>query len=59
MSKVKVIIFKGGDSLYYWRMTAANGRIIAVGGEGFTRRSNAKKSVKNIIRNNVFYLEDL
>lgn len=35
-SKLKFEIFQGGDAYWYWHMKARNGRIIAIGGEGYT-----------------------
>lgn len=35
---------------FYWRFRAANGQITAVGGEGFTRREDARRAVGDLIR---------
>lgn len=34
---------------YGWRFRAANGQISAVGGEGFTRREDAKRAVADFV----------
>jgi len=34
---------------YGWRFRAANGQISAVGGEGFTRREDAERAVRDLI----------
>jgi hypothetical protein len=55
----KVEIFKGYTTtvqiwdetpLWYWRLRAANGRIIADGSEGYASKSNAKRAVRRTLR---------
>lgn len=41
---MKVNYFKGKDGLWYWRAVAGNGRIIADGGEGYSRKYNAQRA---------------
>lgn len=41
--------FKGEDKQHYWRIKAHNGKVIAIGGEGFQRPSGARKSIKQLI----------
>jgi uncharacterized protein YegP (UPF0339 family) len=40
--------FKGADSQWYWRLVAANGKVMAVGGEGFTSRAAARRAVARV-----------
>ena len=42
--------YEGGDGQWYWRLKAPNHEIIAVGGEGFSSRGNAKASVERVVR---------
>ena len=43
-------IYQGKDSQWYWRLIAGNNRIIAVGGEGYVSKHNAKRAVSTVIR---------
>jgi uncharacterized protein len=45
MSKFEVYAAKDGS--YRWRLKAGNGEIVAVS-EGYTQRSNAKRSAQNV-----------
>lgn len=38
------------DGLWYWRLRAANGEIIADGSEGYDSKGNAKKAVSRVKR---------
>lgn len=38
------------ESEYGWRFRAANGQISAVSGEGFTRRADAHRAVRDFVR---------
>lgn len=53
MRQAKVEIF-GGDinagGLWYWRLRAANGKIIADGSERYASRSNAKRAALKAAR---------
>jgi len=47
--KVLLGVFEGEDGQYYWQ--ARRGiRIVAIGGEGFSTRSNARKSVRAFVK---------
>ncbi len=37
-----------GNRNYYWRFVQSNGRITAVGGEGYTRRNTLLRTIKNM-----------
>jgi hypothetical protein len=39
----------GGSVDFGWRFRDANGRITFIGGEGFTRREDAKRAVKGAL----------
>jgi len=39
-----VEFFKGEDGRWWWRVKAGNGRIIAIGGEGFVTRRNVVRA---------------
>jgi len=43
---MKIHIYEAKDGLFYWRAVARNGRIIADGGEGYTRKAGAVRAVK-------------
>ena len=45
----KFVVYKGNDDQYYWRLVASNGRIVAIGGEGFVTRSNATRAAENVV----------
>lgn len=42
----KTEVYKGQDGQWYWRKVAPNGKVIAVGGEGYSRKWNAKRAAK-------------
>jgi uncharacterized protein YegP (UPF0339 family) len=44
----KVEIYEDARGEYRWRMKASNGRIVATGGEGFTRKSSCRESVDGV-----------
>jgi len=48
MPKIKV--FKGADGQWYWHIKARNGRVIATGGEGYTRVQDAHRAVRTVRR---------
>lgn len=50
MTDLEPEVFKGGDDKWYWRLKAANGEIVAVGGEGFARKGNALKSAEKALK---------
>lgn len=37
-------VYRGRDRLWYWRMVASNGRTVADGAEGYSRRRTALKA---------------
>lgn len=39
-------IYRSHNGLWYWRIRARNGRIIADGSEGYVSRSNASRAFK-------------
>lgn len=45
-SKLEIYEDKAGE--WRWRLKASNGRIIATGGEGFTRRNSCYESMINV-----------
>lgn len=46
--KSTVKIFRGKKG-WYWRMRAANGRIVAIGAEPFASKGNAKRSFLGLV----------
>lgn len=40
----------GNDGQHYWRLRGKNGRIVAVGGEGFSSRAAAIRSIGTVKR---------
>jgi len=42
-------IFEGKDKEWYWHLKSKNGKIIAVGGEGFVRKKNAVRSSEKVL----------
>ena len=46
----KFEIFHDRKKQYRWRLLGRNGRIIAVAGEGFTRKENCKKSITTLTK---------
>ncbi len=40
---MKIEFFKGKDKQWYWRAVAKNGQVVAIGGEGYTRRNTCKR----------------
>jgi uncharacterized protein YegP (UPF0339 family) len=51
---MKVQIFKDKSlsvkNNWRWRIKANNNKIICISGEGFFNKSNAKRSIKNLIK---------
>ena len=45
---MKVEIFEGKDGQHYWRIRSRNGQIVAIGGEGYTRRHDALRGWKRL-----------
>ena len=55
-------IYQGADKKWYWRFRAGNGRIIADGSEGYSRKYNARRAFARftdliLIRNEAEYLK--
>jgi uncharacterized protein YegP (UPF0339 family) len=46
---MKIEIYVDGNSEYRWRAVEANGRIIAVSGEGYVRFDGAERAVQNVV----------
>lgn len=42
----RVEVFKDARGEFRWRAIAANGELVAVGAEGYTRRWNAKRAAR-------------
>ena len=45
---MKIEIYEDTAGEWRWRLKAANGKIVATGGEGFVTKSNCRESVENI-----------
>lgn len=45
-SKLELYEDKAGE--WRWRLKASNGRIVAIGGEGFSRKSACRTSMLNV-----------
>ena len=45
---LKVKYNEGVDGLWYWHVIAKNGRIVAIGGEGYSTKSNARKAFRRV-----------
>lgn len=46
----KLDVYRDKAMGWRWRIVAANGRIIAVSGEGFTRKWAARRAGKRVLR---------
>jgi hypothetical protein len=44
------IFFNQVSVLWYWRVRAANGQIVAVGGEGYSSKSHVRRAVRRVER---------
>ena len=44
-------LFQGENLQWYWRLVAANGQIIAIGGEGYFNRADAVHGIQ-LVRGN-------
>ena len=42
-------IFKGKGDQYYWRLLAGNGRVIAIGGESYSKLGNAQRAWQRFV----------
>jgi uncharacterized protein YegP (UPF0339 family) len=47
---VKVEIFKGVTGVWFWRVRARNGKIVADGAESYANRSSVKRAVKAFLK---------
>lgn len=49
--KLLVTVFQGRGARrqFYWRAKARNGQTVAVGGEGYTRRSDARRAFLRVV----------
>ena len=43
---MKYEIYQGKNNQWYWRLKAANGQIIAIGGEGYVNKADAKHGIE-------------
>lgn len=48
---MKFELFKGTNGQWYWRFVAANGQVIAIGGEGYINRGDALAGI-GLVRSN-------
>lgn len=44
-------VFRDSDTEWRWRLRHRNGNIIAVSGEGYTRKHNAQKGLRSVVEN--------
>ncbi|WP_336021841.1 HVO_2922 family protein [Halobellus salinisoli] len=44
-------VFRDQDEEWRWRLRHRNGNIIATSGEGYTRKHNARKGLRSVIKN--------
>jgi uncharacterized protein YegP (UPF0339 family) len=49
LSKPRFETFKGADGKYYWRLKARNGKVVAIGGEGYSGPGAAENAVFSLI----------
>ncbi|HSA32126.1 MAG TPA: DUF1508 domain-containing protein [bacterium] len=42
-------LYKGNDQQWYWRFKAPNGRIVAIGGEGYVSKQGATDGI-NLVK---------
>ena len=49
MHSPHIEIFPGRRSGYCWRLRARNGRIIAIGGEAYTRQRDAIRAARRVL----------
>ncbi len=47
MKRPRFVVYEAADG-FRWRLLAANSRLIAEGGEAYTRRSDAHRAVKAV-----------
>ena len=43
----KIECFEGVDGKFYWRCNGDNGWIVCIGGEGFSRKRDIPRAVRN------------
>ena len=43
---MKMDVYQGADGQFYWRLKAKNGRVIAIGGEGYKSRSGVLRALR-------------
>ena len=49
MKKLRAEIYPDRGGRYRWRLRASNGQVVAVSGESFASKSNAKRAFKKLI----------
>jgi uncharacterized protein YegP (UPF0339 family) len=54
---LKIEVFKGSDHLWYWRLRASNGRVVADSAEAYLSKGNVLRAVKNVQRKLVHTIE--
>ena len=47
-------VYKGKNGSWYWRLLSRNGRIIADGGQGYTRKEGALKGL-NVVKSLAYH----
>ena len=40
--------FRGRGGQWYWRVKSINGQVVAVGGEGYTRKADARRGFERV-----------
>jgi len=50
MKRAQFHIYRDRRGLWRWRLKAANGRIIADSGEGYSRREHARRAMGRLIQ---------
>lgn len=50
MKLPRIVVYQGTDGQHYWRLTAANGRIVADSGEGYTTHAGAMRAARALKR---------
>lgn len=46
--KHRLTVYQGRDKQWYWTMRSPNGQVVAIGGEGYTRRTDARRATKRL-----------
>ncbi|MFC7193552.1 HVO_2922 family protein [Halosimplex aquaticum] len=51
MSQARFELFRDRANEWRWRLVHRNGNVIASSGEGYTRKHNAEKGLRSVMRN--------